>query len=87
MFSGGTFLYVATAHVLPEIQAGHTPDPDDEDDEEAGTHTEAADGHGHHGHSHGGHRSKHSPRMKWVEVWVMVAGVLLPLLINVHHGH
>ena len=68
LFSGGTFLYVATAHVLPEIQAGALSGGDDE----------------HEGHSHG----HHGTRLSWTEVWVLVAGVLFPLMLNVgEHGH
>jgi solute carrier family 39 (zinc transporter), member 9 len=32
LFSGGTFLYVATAHILPEIQAQKAEGDDDEGD-------------------------------------------------------
>jgi len=56
LFSGGTFLYVATAHVLPEIQAGALGGGGDDDDDAGGGAGAAAkgDGHGHsHGHSHG----------------------------------
>jgi hypothetical protein len=81
LFSGGTFLYVATAHVLPEIQAGGFEDEDEDED-----HAAAEDGRHGHAHSHG-HSHRTPPRMKWTEVWVMVAGVLLPLLLDVHHGH
>jgi hypothetical protein len=100
LFSGGTFLYVATAHVLPEIQAGSAGgghghgalDADGFADGAGGggagsSHSDddgAGYGEGGHGHSHG---HKTPPKMKWREVWVMVTGVLLPLLIDVHHGH
>lgn len=79
LFSGGTFLYVATAHVLPEIQAGaHGPALRDEDD---GHHHGEAGGHGH------SHAPRTPPKMKWSETWLLVSGVLLPLLLDVHHGH
>lgn len=91
LFSGGTFLYVATAHVLPEIQAGNAAaaaalGADDADAERPGAR---------HGHSHGGSSPKasggghggHGAAMAWHETWLMVAGVLLPLLLDVHHGH
>ena len=73
LFSGGTFLYVATAHVLPEIQAG-TVHHEEEVCEEGG-------------HSHGATRVRTPPKMKWSETWLLVSGVLLPLLLDVHHGH
>jgi zinc transporter 9 len=70
LFSGGTFLYVATAHVLPEIQAGALSGGGGDDE--------------HEGHSHG----HHGTRLTWTEVWVLVAGVLFPLMLNVgEHGH
>ena len=79
LFSGGTFLYVATAHVLPEIQSSSGSDT--EGLEEVGADAEC------HGHSHGGSHGKVPPRMSWPEVWTLIAGVLFPLLLDVHHGH
>ncbi len=88
LFSGGTFLYVATAHVLPEIQAGGHggggADGGEGGEDGGGAHGDEDGGEDGHGHSHG---PKTPPKMKWSEVWVMVSGVLLPLLIDVHHGH
>jgi len=55
MFSGGTFLFVSAAHILPEIQAT-TDDPSDR-------------------------------QAKFRNLWIMVGGLLLPLLINIEHGH
>jgi zinc transporter 9 len=74
LFSGGTFLYVATAHVLPEILAGtvhHDEEPS------------------HEGCAEGSHpvRQRTPPKMKWSETALLVSGVLLPLLLDVHHGH
>ena len=92
LFSGGTFLYVATAHVLPEIQAGNSHFATGRaalDDKGGGG------GHGDHvgglsgsagGHSHGS-VVRTPPKMKWSETWLLVSGVLLPLLLDVHHGH
>lgn len=75
LFSGGTFLYVATAHVLPEIQAGVAHPHEDE------RHENCAEG------SHGAVRQRTPPKMKWRETALLVSGVLLPLLLDVHHGH
>ena len=80
LFSGGTFLYVATAHVLPEIQSSSGNEIEGLE-EVRDTDTEC------HGHSHGGSHGKVSPRMSWPEVWTLIAGVLFPLLLDVHHGH
>lgn len=66
LFSGGTFLYVATAHILPEIQHQSAPGRQDDDD----------DGH-----------SSSEKKLNWREVGFLVAGVLLPLLLNIGHGH
>ena len=73
LFSGGTFLFVATAHVLPEIQAGAVHQDE--------LHDGCADG------SHGAVRQRTPPKMKWRETALLVSGVLLPLLLDVHHGH
>eukprot|EP00051_Salpingoeca_urceolata_P018369 m.257259 g.257259 ORF g.257259 m.257259 type:complete len:538 (-) comp19180_c3_seq7:33-1646(-) len=51
LFSGGTFLFVATAHILPEIM--HTS----------------------------------SGKLTWTEVLVVTCGVVMPLFINLEHGH
>lgn len=47
------------------------------DDDDAHTHS------AHGGHSHGGQHGG----LKWPEVWTLVAGLLLPLFLNVGHGH
>jgi zinc transporter 9 len=84
LFSGGTFLYVACAHVLPEVQSGaHGGAEEGEDDDELHL---GEDGGGGHGHSHG-HGAKIAPRMTWFEVWLLVGGILFPLILDVHHGH
>lgn len=62
MVSGGTFLYVAAAHILPEVQAAGQLEARPTDNKPAAP----------------------SP---WSDVWVMVAGMVLPLLINVEHSH
>ena len=52
LFSAGTFLYVATVHVLPEITHSNT----------------------------GGQLSK-------FDVFIMVVGSMLPLILNLGHSH
>lgn len=58
LFSGGTFLYVATSHILPELQTdpslAHLSVP---------------------------------ARLTRVEFGALLAGLLLPLMIGVDHGH
>lgn len=77
LFSGGTFLYVATAHVLPEIQSGHShggaAGDDDEDDHARG--------------GAGGGHPRTPPKMRWDEVALLISGIVLPLFAPVHHGH
>lgn len=60
MFSGGTFLFVSAAHILPEIQASQEAEDD---------------------------ASPATRRTKFANMWVMVGGLMLPLLINIEHGH
>ena len=85
LVSGGTFLYVATAPGLPEIQAGNHNFARSDDAEGGGGH-DGADGSAGGGHSHGS-SVRTPPKMKWSETWLLVSGVLLPLLLDVHHGH
>ncbi len=91
LFSGGTFLYVATAHVLPEIQSGgHSHGELKSEEDEVCVDGAAAPG-GSHAHGEGGHtsvaRPRTPPKMRWREVAILVTGILLPLLAPVHHGH
>ena len=74
LFSGGTFLYVATAHVLPEIQAGTVHHEEEHEGCADGSHSSVV-------------RQRTPPKMKWSETALLVSGVLLPLLLDVHHGH
>ena len=48
------------------------PRVEDDDDEQ------------HSGHSH---RHHSSPKMPWREVYTLIAGLLLPLFLNMQHGH
>ncbi|CAG0895095.1 unnamed protein product [Darwinula stevensoni] len=73
LFSAGTFLYVSTIHVLPEVShfEGHSTDsrstlPTTESKSEAGG-------------NHKGLRGK--------EVLTLIVGCLLPLLLSVNHHH
>mmetsp|Transcript_15533 Transcript_15533/g.40251 ORF Transcript_15533/g.40251 Transcript_15533/m.40251 type:complete len:346 (+) Transcript_15533:235-1272(+) len=50
LFSAGTFLFVATVHIMPSVM-------------------------------------KDDQKLTWSEVWVMVAGIMLPIFLNVEHGH
>merc|ERR1719341_2727820 len=63
LFSAGTFLYVATVHVLPEV-------------------TNIGHGHGGGGGDHGG-----GGGFKKSELFMLVLGTVLPLLLTVGHHH
>lgn len=56
LFSAGTFLYVATVHVLPEV-------------------------------SHQSAGGNHSSRLSKCDVFILVSGCLLPLVLNIGHHH
>ena len=70
LFSAGTFLYVATVHVLTEVtQSSHQHShPSD-----LGSSSSASSG--------------SSSKLSKVELLLLVAGALLPLLFNVIHSH
>jgi zinc transporter 9 len=71
LFSAGTFLYVATVHVLPELT------------------------HRSHSHSHGsllqaengGGPNSGGKGMRLRELFFLVVGTLLPLLLSAGHHH
>jgi len=81
LISAGTFLYVATMHVIPEVYgvAGH----------------DHHDHHGHHHDSHegllNGHDHKeHSNPIKLLDTAILTLGTFVPLLISLfldEHGH
>lgn len=56
LFSAGTFLYVATVHVLPEV-------------------------------SHQVTSGTHASGLSRYEVFLLVLGCLLPLILNIGHHH
>lgn len=82
LFSAGTFLYVATVHVLPEL-------------------THGAGGGGHsHGGLHSSNSSLNSQELPMVkasspgftglkngELFILICGALMPLLLTVGHHH
>jgi solute carrier family 39 (zinc transporter), member 9 len=77
LFSGGTFLYVSTAHILPEVQ--NTTDEDD-DEEKSSSPTSSSNNNSFISQMNG-------KRFKLIEIFTLVGGILLPLFVNVHHGH
>ncbi|KAI9358296.1 ZIP zinc transporter-domain-containing protein [Zopfochytrium polystomum] len=71
LFSAGSFLYVATVHILPEIYA-----------KPGG----AGGGSGHHHHAHGGqHGSDHL--LTTPQVVALVAGMFAPYFLMIKHTH
>ncbi len=72
LFSAGTFLYVATVHVLPEVvsnrgEVKYAP---------AGASSANSSGHSHHGLSFGP-----------CDLCLLVAGALMPMVITLGHHH
>lgn len=81
LFSAGTFLYVATVHVLPEL-------------------TQSSHSGGHHGRSSSSSTAHYShledgtsastkgfSGLRNTELFIMVCGALLPLIITLGHHH
>ncbi|CAM9837704.1 unnamed protein product [Lampetra fluviatilis] len=82
LFSAGTFLYVATVHVLPEVGgAGHSHRPD-------GGGSAPGGGPGAAGATGGvGGGPAAGPALSKVELAVLVSGCLLPLVLSLGHQH
>uniref|UniRef100_A0A913HVJ7 Zinc transporter ZIP9 n=1 Tax=Strongyloides stercoralis TaxID=6248 RepID=A0A913HVJ7_STRER len=72
LFSAGTFLYVATVHVLPELQAT-----------KKGTGELIVVSSMTPGHSH----SSNSPQFSTKELILLIIGAIFPLLLNSGHSH
>ncbi|XP_078464823.1 zinc transporter ZIP9 [Lampetra fluviatilis] len=82
LFSAGTFLYVATVHVLPEVGgAGHSHRPDGGGSAPGGGPGAA----GATGGAGGGPAA--GPALSKVELAVLVSGCLLPLVLSLGHQH
>jgi solute carrier family 39 (zinc transporter), member 9 len=70
LFSAGTFLYVATVHVLPELtQRSHSH-----------THQPLST-------SENGGTASHGKTLRLRELFFLVVGTLLPLMLAVGHHH
>lgn len=78
LFSAGTFLYVATVHVLPELMS-QTP---------SHFHGSSNVHYSHLEQGPGGHKAQHqSSGFTNTELGTLVAGALLPLLLTIGHHH
>ncbi|XP_017000291.1 zinc transporter ZIP9 [Drosophila takahashii] len=79
LFSAGTFLYVATVHVLPELTQGGLSQSDQHDyrllEESRDVVT----------NDKSGNNSLHA--LKYSELIIMICGALLPLVITFGHKH
>lgn len=77
LFSAGTFLYVATVHVLPEMT------------QTSGGHSHGAGGQSPHYTmlEQQGLPTKNSKNMKFIELILLTAGALMPLLLTMGHHH
>ncbi|GAB0087685.1 zinc transporter ZIP9 [Sergentomyia squamirostris] len=75
LFSAGTFLYVATVHVLPELTHGHPS-------------SSAGSGpHYSHLEQGGASSAKGYGSLKNTELAILICGALLPLLLTMGHSH
>jgi hypothetical protein len=79
IISAGSFIYVATIHILPEVLFGMN------------TH---GDHHDHHSHDHGNHHhndNKHShhnhggSHNKMLDLMVIISGLMTPMLLTYMH--
>ncbi|ESO10875.1 hypothetical protein HELRODRAFT_167387 [Helobdella robusta] len=81
LFSGGTFLYVATVHILPELSkmgsSGHQLQSNILPENMPGSSGSITINHYHH----------HSKGFNRLELTVMVVGCLLPLILALGHHH
>jgi len=79
LFSAGTFLYVATVHVLPELTQGGFTKSDQHDycllEESRGVATNDING------------SNSIQALKYSELVILICGALLPLIITFGHNH
>ncbi|XP_055693962.1 zinc transporter ZIP9 [Lutzomyia longipalpis] len=74
LFSAGTFLYVATVHVLPELTQGHT--------------SSGASSGPHYTHlEQGTPQPKGYSGLRNAELAILICGALLPLLLTMGHHH
>lgn len=75
LFSAGTFLYVATVHVLPELTQQGQP-----------SHHHHSSG-PHYSHLEQGGSTKPPSGLTNVELGTLISGALLPLLLTIGHHH
>ena len=76
LFSGGTFLYVATCHIMPEVMA----DIVEQSRDSAG----ACDAHSSHAHG----RAITAADLPWRNVGALMVGVCMPILLSsASHSH
>lgn len=89
LFSAGTFLYVATMHVLQEVSHGHashgnhTPETSESNNSTAGQPSDTSV------QVNGEQRTqnKHGDRLSRVELAALVTGILSPMLLQLQHSH
>ncbi|XP_017062595.1 zinc transporter ZIP9-B [Drosophila eugracilis] len=77
LFSAGTFLYVATVHVLPELTKGGLSQSDRQDYRVLEESREVNDTNG----------SNSIQALRYSELTIMICGALLPLIITFGHKH
>jgi zinc transporter 9 len=95
LFSGGTFLYVACMHILPEIQADimaqlHESSPgaiapSSPSSSATAIAIEAGHAHSHHAPAHG--RAISAADLPWKYVFAIIGGAMMPLMLAGSHSH
>ena len=81
LFSGGTFLYVATCHIMPEVMADIV-----EQARDSASTGDAHSSHAHSTHAHG--RAISAADLPWRYVGALMVGVCLPILLSsASHAH
>lgn len=83
LFSGGTFLYVATCHIMPEVMA----DIVEQSRDSAGA-CDAHSSHAHSTHTHAHGRAISAADLPWRYVGALMVGVCMPILLSsASHSH
>jgi hypothetical protein len=79
LFSGGTFLYVACCHILPEVMADIV-----EQQRHSELHSHVSDIAGEHAHG----RAVSAADLPWKHVAALIVGTVLPIVLSsATHGH
>ena len=87
LFSAGSFLYVATVHVLPDIyhdqETYASPG-----NEVSSSSSSSTDNHHHHHHHHQHHNQhQHPKKLSMAQIFMLIVGVYSPHFLMIEHSH